>query len=299
MTTQRTSTSPRFYAIPILVSGMLLGAPAISSANYIEDFTSYGSDTVLNNGDLLASGALDWNASSIQTEAGEVIAADDNLVFSLNGSTGNNKYAFLQETTDVTTPSSGQEAIRSVNLSLQQDAFDSAGAQVFGVGFYGDGLLPAGSGWGSVVGMTVQFADFSGTNAFVIRRRGTDGSIDSWDGTQWTNNFTEQLSGFSLNSDYTVRASIDDASNYTLEVLNSSSTVVESATSSISDIFNYTNGMRWTVGDYNDQNADLKYQYTVNSLELSTIPEPSQAGLVLVGFALYLAVGRRASNRQR
>ncbi len=279
--------------LPAALSVAICLGALSASADYFEDFTSYEVNTTLSNGDTLASGNLTWKQSSFGGDA-VIVAADDNLTFTLPGG-GNNVYGFMQESSAMVVPSGSDSVNRTVDLSMQEIASGVSGADAFGVGFYGVGTLPAASGWGSTIGMTVQFADFSGTNALVIRRRGSDGTIDSWNGSEWTNDFTVQLSSISLNTTYTVEAIVTD-SILTLSVMDGE-TIVESATSDLSGIFSYGSGMQWTVGDYNSQNSNEPYEFTINGLSMTSIPEPQSGSVLLIVAGLLMVLKARCCRQ--
>lgn len=239
---------------------------------YNENFMSYDYDTVFTNGTLFAAGNMQWNSEDSWASTGMLSVVSENLSLQLHpSSTGYCVYGFAEEVSDLSVPPSGVSCERIVELSFQTLAGNSTGAQALGVGFYADGSLPAAGSWGATIGLAVQVADFNGTPKLMIRRRGTDGNVDSWDGDDaWTNNFTFALSDIALNENYTIRSVITDGGECTLQVFDENNSLLESATSPLSDVFSYADGLRWIIGDYNSQNANLPYEFTIQKVKKET-----------------------------
>lgn len=231
---------------------------------YREKFSWYAADTVLTDGTELAGNYATWHQSVLGSAT--VIEADNALEFVLPGS-GNNIYGFIAENSAISTPSVGKQAIRSVEISMQTVPLSTASAAgQMGVGLFSAGDIPASGGWGSVIGFAVQFGYVDGATKFMIRRRGNDGRIDAWNGSGWENTFNIGLSEYRLNQDYRIVSSIASDGIIKLSVYDGDR-LVESASSNVSSIFSYPSGLTWVIGDFNSQNSDLPYEFTVNEFK--------------------------------
>lgn len=289
----------RMMVCSVMLAGMLFG---VSSAGvlYNEDFSSYGTDTVLSNGDNLGSGLLRWRRNTVSDTwavTNTIVSASDQLKTELHpNANGKNVYSYMTEQTDVATLSAGQSTDRSVSLSMQTVPLteNSTGGSL-AVGFVESGGVPKADSWGVSLGFAVQFGYVDGGKDFIIRRRGTDGEIDSWNGSVWTDDFTTGLSSYSLDKDYSIVSTQTDTS-LTLDIFDGE-TLLESAETSFADMFDYTEGMRWIAGDFNSEvQPDVPYEFTLNSLESSTIPEPASLGLILLGGGLVMALRSRRNG---
>lgn len=244
----------------LMIVGMFCGT--IFADGYRQDFS--GADNhIVDQSPLVAGGALMWFQSSGGVNS-EIVPEEEELVFSLKAK-GNKAYGFAVEQEELSFPKEGS-VVRTVDFSMQKIAYNSNGAQVFGAGFFDGDSLPAASAWGKVVGLTVQIINENGESSFVIRRRGWDSRIDSWDGEKWTDEFTIPLSKVVLNQSYQVQAKVSSEDEVTLMILENGA-VLESATSERKGLYDKARDLYWMVGDFNSQNADLKYEFTLNLLE--------------------------------
>ena len=274
-----------------------VAAGANADVVYNEDFSSYGSDIILSDGDSLGGGLLQWkrNTTAAWAVTNTVVSASDQLKTVLHPvSKGNSVYSYIAESTDIAALSEGQRVTRAVNLSMQRVPLTtSSTAASLAVGLVKSGSVPAEGNWGVALGFTVQFGYVDGATQFMIRRRGVDGATDSWNGSMWTDDFTTGLLAYSLDKDYSI-VSVQTDTDLTLKIYDGE-TLLESATTGFVDMFDVPDGLTWMAGDFNSQNAALPYEFTLNSLTSTAVPEPATISMLIVGFfVVMLRVKMRA-----